>query len=129
MLTSKTIQMRLVEEKDAEFILSLRLRDDLNRYLSKVDSDVVADKMCDKNSKPVTHASCNTQDCSCSKKETYWGTCNKDVCVSVPSGLKCNKKKWSICYSWSTTYTKVCAPVPTPCKKEKTVEYKAQTCE
>lgn len=44
MLISKTIQMRLVEEKDAEFILGLRLSDDLNRFLSKVDADVEAQR-------------------------------------------------------------------------------------
>lgn len=40
MLSSKTINLRLVEESDAEFILSLRLRGDLNKYLSTVDDDV-----------------------------------------------------------------------------------------
>lgn len=44
MLMSKTIQMRLVEEKDADFILNLRLSDKFNRYLSKVSSDVEAQK-------------------------------------------------------------------------------------
>lgn len=41
-LTSKSILMRLVEEQDAEFILSLRLNQNLNTFLSKVNADVEA---------------------------------------------------------------------------------------
>ena len=44
MISSKTIRMRLVEEMDAEFILSLRLSEKLNRFLSVVDSDVEAQR-------------------------------------------------------------------------------------
>ena len=44
MFESKTINMRLVEEKDAEFILSLRLDDTYNKYLSKVNADVDAQR-------------------------------------------------------------------------------------
>jgi hypothetical protein len=95
----------------------------------KVDSDVVADKMCDKDSKPVTHGSCNTQDCKCSKKENYMSMCNKDVCTNIVSGFKCTRKKWGVCIGFSTTYTKVCVPVPSPCTKTRTVNYEAQTCE
>lgn len=40
MLESKTINMRLVDEKDAEFILSLRLDDTYNKFLSKVSPDI-----------------------------------------------------------------------------------------
>jgi RimJ/RimL family protein N-acetyltransferase len=39
-ITSKSILIRLVEEDDAEFILSLRLSQNLNAFLSKVNSDV-----------------------------------------------------------------------------------------
>lgn len=39
-LQSKTVRMRLVEEQDAEFILSLRLDTELNRYLSSVQPSV-----------------------------------------------------------------------------------------
>lgn len=39
-INSKSILIRLVEEEDAEFILSLRLSQDLNSFLSKVDTDV-----------------------------------------------------------------------------------------
>merc|ERR1712072_1149650 len=95
----------------------------------KVDSDVVADKMCDKGSKPGTHAQCNTQDCKCSKKETYWGMCTNNVCSNVPTGLACNRRSWGICTGWKTTYTNVCLPVPQPCTKTRTVDYEAQTCE
>jgi len=95
----------------------------------KVDSDNVADKMCDKGSKPGCHAACNTQDCKCTKKEDYWGTCTNDVCMNIASGLKCNKRKWGMCYSFSTTYTRICVPVPQPCIKTKDVDYEAQTCE
>lgn len=44
MLVSKSIRIRLVEESDAEFILSLRLNDDYNKFLSKVSSDVNAQR-------------------------------------------------------------------------------------
>jgi RimJ/RimL family protein N-acetyltransferase len=40
MLKSKSVQMRLVEPADAEFILSLRLDERYNSYISKVDNDV-----------------------------------------------------------------------------------------
>jgi len=39
-ISSKSILIRLVEEEDAEFILSLRLSENLNTFLSKVDSDI-----------------------------------------------------------------------------------------
>lgn len=39
-LTSELISIRYVEESDAEFILSLRLDNRYNKYLSKVDSDI-----------------------------------------------------------------------------------------
>lgn len=44
MLSAKTIKLRLVEEIDAEFILSLRLRDDLNQFLNDVGDDVEAQR-------------------------------------------------------------------------------------
>lgn len=44
MLVSKSIRLRLVEEGDAEFILSLRLDDDYNQFLSKVSPDLNAQK-------------------------------------------------------------------------------------
>ncbi|MFT5634696.1 MAG: RimJ/RimL family protein N-acetyltransferase [Cognaticolwellia sp.] len=37
---SKTVQIRLVEESDAEFILSLRLNEEYNTFLSSVTTDV-----------------------------------------------------------------------------------------
>lgn len=40
MLTSKSVRMRLVEATDAEFILSLRLDERYNSFISKVDNDV-----------------------------------------------------------------------------------------
>lgn len=40
-LESNSIKMRFVEEKDAEFILSLRLDPKYNSYISKVNNDVV----------------------------------------------------------------------------------------
>lgn len=40
MLQSKTIKMRLVEEADAEFILSLRLDKRYNKFLSFVSTDL-----------------------------------------------------------------------------------------
>lgn len=40
MLVSKSIRMRLVECNDAAFILSLRLDDNYNKFLSKVDVDL-----------------------------------------------------------------------------------------
>lgn len=42
--TLKTIGLRLVEEQDAEFILSLRLDERYNRFLSGVTPDVEAQK-------------------------------------------------------------------------------------
>ncbi|MDN2479989.1 GNAT family N-acetyltransferase [Vibrio agarivorans] len=44
MLTSKTITLRLVEESDADFIVSLRTDDKYNKYLSTVGSDVDAQR-------------------------------------------------------------------------------------
>ncbi|MFZ7318325.1 GNAT family N-acetyltransferase [Comamonas jiangduensis] len=43
-LKSKTIQIRFVEESDAEFILKLRLDKKYNQFLSSVNSDVQAQK-------------------------------------------------------------------------------------
>lgn len=43
-LKSKTIQMRFVEESDAEFILKLRLNEKYNKFLSSVSNDVEAQK-------------------------------------------------------------------------------------
>ncbi|MES3006291.1 MAG: GNAT family N-acetyltransferase [Pseudomonadota bacterium] len=43
-LESKTIRLRLVEETDASFILSLRLDDRYNQFLSKVSSDIESQK-------------------------------------------------------------------------------------
>lgn len=43
-LTYKSIQLRLVEPDDAEFILSLRVNGKYNRYLSKVDGGVEAQR-------------------------------------------------------------------------------------
>lgn len=40
MLTSKSVRLRLVEPTDAEFILSLRLDERYNNFISKVDKDV-----------------------------------------------------------------------------------------
>merc|ERR1712167_186162 len=71
----------------------------------------------------------NTQDCKCSKKETYWGMCTNNVCSNVPTGLACNRRSWGIYTGWKTTYTNVCLPVPQPCTKTRTVDYEAQTCE
>lgn len=39
-LESKTIRLRLVEESDAPFILSLRLDERYNQFLSKVSADI-----------------------------------------------------------------------------------------
>lgn len=39
-LVSKTIKLRLVEEADAEFILSLRLDERYNQHLSRVSNDI-----------------------------------------------------------------------------------------
>lgn len=44
MLVSKSIRIRLVEESDAEFILSLRVDDSYNKFLSKVNADVDAQR-------------------------------------------------------------------------------------
>ncbi|MGA4533500.1 GNAT family N-acetyltransferase [Ectopseudomonas chengduensis] len=43
-LESKSIRLRFVEDSDAEFILSLRLDDRYNTFLSSVSSDVEAQK-------------------------------------------------------------------------------------
>ncbi|MCC4288868.1 GNAT family N-acetyltransferase [Vreelandella aquamarina] len=43
-LESKNIRLRLVEESDAEFILSLRLDDRYNKFLSSVSPDIEAQK-------------------------------------------------------------------------------------
>ena len=44
MLKSKTISMRYVEESDAEFILSLRLDNRYNNFLSRVDASLDGQK-------------------------------------------------------------------------------------
>jgi len=44
LLESKSIRLRLVEENDAEFILSLRLDPKYNNFISKVDNDIAAQK-------------------------------------------------------------------------------------
>lgn len=44
MLKSKTINMRYVEESDAEFILSLRLDNRYNNFLSRVDASLDGQK-------------------------------------------------------------------------------------
>lgn len=41
-LESKSLRLRLIEEADAEFIISLRLDERYNQYLSKVDPGVEA---------------------------------------------------------------------------------------
>ncbi|MDR8015711.1 GNAT family N-acetyltransferase [Ectopseudomonas guguanensis] len=43
-LESKSIRLRFVEDSDAEFILSLRLDDRYNKFLSSVSPDVEAQK-------------------------------------------------------------------------------------
>ncbi|MBP6467759.1 MAG: GNAT family N-acetyltransferase [Fusobacteriaceae bacterium] len=43
-LQSKTIRLRLVEETDAEFILSLRINDTYNKFLSSVQNDIKQQK-------------------------------------------------------------------------------------
>ncbi|MCS0350735.1 GNAT family N-acetyltransferase [Vibrio ordalii] len=43
-LISKTIKMRLIREEDAEFILSLRLDERYNKFLSSVDDNLAAQK-------------------------------------------------------------------------------------
>ena len=43
-LESKTVRLRLVEESDASFILSLRLDERYNQFLSKVSSDLESQK-------------------------------------------------------------------------------------
>lgn len=43
-LESKTVRLRLVEESDAEFILSLRLDERYNRFLSEVDPKLEAQR-------------------------------------------------------------------------------------
>lgn len=44
MLKSKTINMRLINEDDAEFVLKLRLDGNYNKFLSSVDADVSSQK-------------------------------------------------------------------------------------
>lgn len=44
MLTMKTVRIRLVEERDAEFILNLRLDEKYNNFLSKVEDDIEAQR-------------------------------------------------------------------------------------
>lgn len=41
----KTVKIRLVEERDAEFILSCRLDDNLSAFLSKIDPDPAAQRL------------------------------------------------------------------------------------
>lgn len=43
-LESKSVRLRLVEEEDADFIMSLRLDDRYNKYLSKVNPGIEAQK-------------------------------------------------------------------------------------
>ena len=43
-LISKTIKLRLIEEDDAEFVLSLRTDDKYNKFISSVSPDVEAQK-------------------------------------------------------------------------------------
>ena len=43
-LKSKTIRFRLIEERDAEFVLSLRIDDKYNTYLSKVTPNLDAQR-------------------------------------------------------------------------------------
>ena len=45
MLMAKTIQMRLVKEADASFILSLRTDEKYNKHLSQVGSDIAAQEL------------------------------------------------------------------------------------
>ncbi|WP_205352327.1 GNAT family N-acetyltransferase [Vibrio cholerae] len=51
MLSSKTINLRFVEESDAEFILSLRTDERYNKYLSSVANDINAQREWIKNYK------------------------------------------------------------------------------
>ncbi|MFM5135623.1 GNAT family N-acetyltransferase [Aeromonas rivipollensis] len=44
MLKSKTINMRLINEDDAEFVLKLRLDGNYNKFLSSVNADVSSQK-------------------------------------------------------------------------------------
>jgi len=44
MLKSKTINMRLINEDDAEFVLKLRLNGNYNKFLSSVNADVSSQK-------------------------------------------------------------------------------------
>lgn len=44
MLVSKSIRIRLVEEGDAAFVLSLRLDDNYNQFLSKVSANIDAQR-------------------------------------------------------------------------------------
>lgn len=43
-LQSKTVRLRLIEEQDAEFVLTLRLDDRYNQFLSSVSPSVAAQK-------------------------------------------------------------------------------------
>lgn len=43
-LESKSVRLRLVDESDAEFIMSLRLDEKYNRYLSKVSTGIDAQR-------------------------------------------------------------------------------------
>lgn len=45
MLTSKTIRLRLVEEMDASFIVSLRIDSKYNKYLSSTSDDVESQRL------------------------------------------------------------------------------------
>ncbi|WP_178087292.1 GNAT family N-acetyltransferase [Pseudomonas sp. C27(2019)] len=55
-LKSKTIKMRFVEERDAEFILKLRLDEKYNQFLSSVSPDLQAQKDWIKKYKHEEHA-------------------------------------------------------------------------
>ena len=43
-LQSKTVRLRLIEEQDAEFVLTLRLDDRYNQFLSSVNPSIAAQK-------------------------------------------------------------------------------------
>jgi len=55
LLESKSIRLRLVEENDAEFILSLRLDPKYNNFISKVDNDIAAQKSWIRKYKTLEH--------------------------------------------------------------------------
>uniref|UniRef100_UPI000AFEE5AE GNAT family N-acetyltransferase n=3 Tax=Enterobacterales TaxID=91347 RepID=UPI000AFEE5AE len=44
-LQSKTVKLRLVNESDASFILSLRLNENYNKFLSSVNNDIEKQKV------------------------------------------------------------------------------------